>query len=48
VSLDSPTVAEFHDTLLQSGLFGDVKLIKSNEREESGLALYDYEVCCEL
>ena len=48
VSLDSPTVAEFHDALMQSGLFQDVKLIKSNEREENGLALYDYEVCCEL
>lgn len=48
VSLDSPTVAEFHDALLKSGLFSDVKLIKSNERKESGLAMYDYEVRCEL
>ena len=48
VSLDSPTVAEFHDALLRSGLFADVKLIKSNERQETGLALYDYEVSCEL
>jgi Tfp pilus assembly protein PilN len=48
VSLDSPTVAEFHDGLLQSGLFADVKLIKSNERNELGPALYEYEVRCEL
>jgi Tfp pilus assembly protein PilN len=48
VALDSPTVAEFHDGLLQSGLFTDVKLIKSNERDEVGTALYDYEVRCEL
>lgn len=48
VSLDSPTVAEFHDGLLRSGLFADVKLIKSNERTQVGTQLYDYEVRCEL
>jgi len=48
VSLDSQTVAAFHDELINSGLFSDVKLIKSNERKESGLAMYDYEVRCEL
>jgi Tfp pilus assembly protein PilN len=48
VSLDSPTVAEFHDGLVRSGLFADVKLIKSNERAEVGTELYDYEVRCEL
>lgn len=48
VALDSPTVAEFHDGLLRSGLFADVKLIKSNERTGLGAELYDYEVRCEL
>ncbi|HEY4232535.1 MAG TPA: PilN domain-containing protein [Lacipirellulaceae bacterium] len=48
VSLDSPTVAEFHDTLERSGLFVDVKLIKSNARKENDTSLYEYEVCCEL
>ncbi len=48
VALDSPTVAEFHDGLLRSGLFADVQLIKSNERIQGGPALYDYEVRCEL
>jgi hypothetical protein len=48
VALDSPTVAEFHDGLLRSGLFADVKLIKSNERHEFGSPLCDYEVRCEL
>jgi hypothetical protein len=48
VSLDSPTVAELHDALLRSGLFADVRLIKSNERNEGGLAMYDYEVRCEM
>jgi len=48
VALDSPTVAEFHDGLLRSGLFADVKLIKSNERNQVGTTLYDYEVRCEL
>lgn len=52
VALDSPTVAEFHDGLLRSGLFADVKLIKSNERTGlgAGLApeLFEYEVRCEL
>jgi hypothetical protein len=48
VSLDSPTVAELHDALVRSSLFADVKLIKSNEREGNGVALYDYEVRCEL
>jgi Tfp pilus assembly protein PilN len=48
VSLDSPTVAEFHDVLEQSGLFADVKLIKSNVRKDNELSVYDYEVCCEL
>ena len=48
ISLDSPTVAECHDALLRSGLFADVRLIKSNEREAAGLAMYEYEVCCEL
>jgi hypothetical protein len=48
VSLDSPTVAEFHDTLERSGLFANVKLIKSNVRKDNELSLYDYEVCCEL
>ena len=36
VALDSPTVAEFHDGLMRSGLFADVKLIKSNERTQLG------------
>jgi hypothetical protein len=48
VALDSPTVAEFHDVLLRSGLFADVKFIKSNERTGIGPALFDYEVRCEL
>jgi glycine/D-amino acid oxidase-like deaminating enzyme len=48
VALDSPAVAEFHDGLLRSGLFADVKLIKSNEQNEVGTALYEYEVRCEL
>ena len=48
VSLDSPTVAEFHDTLERSGLFAEVKLIKSNARKENNTSLYDYEVNCEL
>ena len=48
VSLDSPTVAEFHDLLERSRLFADVKLIKSNSRKENNVSLYDYEVCCEL
>ncbi len=47
VALDSPTVAEFHDSLMRSGLFADVKLIKSQEREHNP-ELYDYEVRCEL
>lgn len=48
VSLDSPTVAEFHDSLERSGLFAEVKLIKSNARKENDSSVYDYEVCCEL
>jgi hypothetical protein len=48
VALDSPTVAEFHDGLMRSGLFADVKLIKSNERTQLGPELFDYEVRCEL
>ena len=48
VALHSPAVAEFHDKLVQSGMFADVKLIKSNERKTGSLALYDYEVSCEL
>ena len=47
VALDSPAVAEFHDSLMRSGLFADVKLIKSQEREHHP-ELYDYEVRCEL
>lgn len=48
VALDSPTVAEFHDGLIRSGLFADVKLIKSNEHSQQGTKLFDYEVRCEL
>lgn len=48
VALDSPTVAEFNDGLMRSGLFADVKLIKSNERAELGPEMFDYEVRCEL
>lgn len=48
VALDSPTVAEFNDGLLRSGLFADVKLIKSNERAQAGPEMFDYEVRCEL
>jgi hypothetical protein len=48
VALDSPTVAEFNDGLMRSGLFADVKLIKSNERVELGPEMFDYEVRCEL
>ena len=48
VSLDSPTVAEFQDGLLRSGLFADVKLVKSNKRDGLGPELCDYEVRCEL
>jgi len=49
VALDSPTVAEFHEGLMRSGLFADVKLlIKSNEHDQLGPELYDYEVRCEL
>ena len=47
-SLDSPTVAELHDALVRSDLFADVRLIKSNERDEKGLPIYDYEVRCEF
>jgi Fimbrial assembly protein (PilN) len=47
-ALDSPAVAEFHDGLLRSGLFADVKLIKSNELGDARAALYEYEVRCEL
>jgi len=44
-----PTVAEFHEGLMRSGLFADVKLlIKSNEHDQLGPELYDYEVRCEL
>lgn len=48
VALDSPTVAEFNDGLMRSGLFADVKLIKSNERAAMGPEMFDYEVRCEL
>lgn len=48
VALDSPTVAEFNDGLMRSGLFADVKLIKSNERAQAGPEMFDYEVRCEL
>ena len=48
VALDSPTVAEFHEGLIRSGLFADVKLIKSNDRNQLGPELFDYEVRCEL
>lgn len=48
LSLDSPTVATLHDMLLESGLFAEVRLIRSNERDQAGLAMYDYEVRCEL
>jgi Tfp pilus assembly protein PilN len=48
VSLDSPAVAEFHDTLERSGLFAEVKLVKSNTRKESDTSLCDYELSCEL
>ena len=47
-ALDSPAVAEFHDGLLRSGLFTDVKLVKSNELSDVGTPLYEYEVRCEL
>lgn len=48
VSLDSPAVAEFEDSLVRSGLFAEVKLMNSKERNQSGTGLYDYEVRCEL
>jgi hypothetical protein len=48
VSLDSPAVAEFEDSLVRSGLFAEVKLMNSKERDQSGTELYDYEVRCEL
>jgi len=48
VALDSPTVAEFHEGLMRSGLFADVKLITSHEHDETGPKLYDCEIRCEL
>jgi Tfp pilus assembly protein PilN len=48
VALDSPAVAGFEQELMRSGLFADVKLIKSNERNQLGPELFDYEVRCEL
>lgn len=48
VALDSPAVAGFEQELMRSGLFADVKLIKSNERGQLGPELFDYEVRCEL
>ena len=48
VSLDGPAVAEFHEALLRSGLFADVRFIKSNERDEGNLAMYEYEIRCEM
>jgi len=48
VALDSPTVAEFLEALVASRLFGDVKLIKSNEQKTGDFAMYDYEVHCDL
>jgi hypothetical protein len=48
VSLESSTVAELHDVAADSGLFHNVKLVKSNEREVNGLAVYDFEVQCDL
>jgi hypothetical protein len=47
-ALDSPAVAEFHDGLVRSGLFADVKLVKSNELGDVEPVLYEYEVRCEL
>jgi len=47
-ALSSPAVAEFHDGLVRSGLFADVKLIKSNELSDVAPPLYEYEVRCEL
>jgi hypothetical protein len=47
-SLDRAALADFHDALMRSGLFADVRLIKSNERDVGGVALFDYEVRCEL
>lgn len=48
VALDNPAVAEFQERLVKSGMFADVKLIKSNERKNGVVALCDYEVSCEL
>jgi Tfp pilus assembly protein PilN len=48
VALDSPSVAGFEQELMRSGLFADVKLIKSVERNQLGPELFDYEVRCEL
>ena len=48
VSLDGPAVPENEDSLVRSGLFAEVKLMNSKERDQAGTELYDYEVRCEL
>jgi hypothetical protein len=48
VSLDNPAVADLLDGLQNSGLFGQVELLKMKEREGSSTKLSDYEVRCEF
>jgi hypothetical protein len=48
VALDSQAVAEFHESLVEAGMFADVKLIKTNDRRNGSIVLCDYEVSCEL
>jgi len=48
VSLDNPSVAKLLEGLQQSGIFSHVELLKLKEREDTSLALRDYEVRCEF
>jgi Tfp pilus assembly protein PilN len=48
VSLDNPAVADLLEGLQNSGLFGQVELLKMKEREGGSTRLSDYEVMCEL
>lgn len=48
VSLDNPAVADLLEGLQNSGLFGQVELLKMKEREGGSTKLSDYEVRCEF
>ena len=48
VALDSPTVAEFHDALAAIRSVCRREIDQIERTQENGLALYDYEVRCEL